>query len=348
MDSCCSSNKRPVNGFFQNKLILAATGVVFLLALSLVVPVLVSFRGAFIGYARLMFLPLAAGLLAGGVIDHYIPREYISSVLAGGRKRHILLAVAWGFLMTLCSHGIIALTIQLYKKGAAPSSVIAFLMASPWANFPLTLMLAGFFGPVKAAFVIFSAIGSALITGLIFQVLERKGMIEVNPHMAGMTSGFDIPGDIRRRWNSRMHSPDRLAAFGEDLAGILRGTRDLAGMVVWWMIIGAGLASVISAYVPSSFFHQFMGKSVAGMLGTLAAATAVETCSTCTSPVAFEIYRQTGAFGNALIFLLAGAATNYSAIGLLWVNAGRRTALGLPLIAVPLVLFFGYLGNWLF
>ena len=38
--------------------------------------------------------------------------------------------------------------VALYKKGAAPSSVVAFLLASPWANFPLTLILIGFFGPV--------------------------------------------------------------------------------------------------------------------------------------------------------------------------------------------------------
>jgi uncharacterized membrane protein YraQ (UPF0718 family) len=52
--------------------------------------------------------------------------------------------------MSVCNHGILAIAMQLHKKGASTPAVIAFLLASPWANFPLTLMLIGFFGLVKA------------------------------------------------------------------------------------------------------------------------------------------------------------------------------------------------------
>jgi uncharacterized membrane protein YraQ (UPF0718 family) len=84
------------------------------------------------------------------------------------------------------------------------------------------------------------------------------------------------------------------------------------------------------------------------MFGTLFTATVMETCSEGTSPLAFEIYRQTGALGNALIFLLAGVATDYTEIGLLWTNAGRRTALWMPAICVPFIFLFGIIGNLLF
>jgi uncharacterized membrane protein YraQ (UPF0718 family) len=276
------------------------------------------------------------------MIDYYIPREYVSHILAGKRKRSVIYAVLWGFLMTLCCHGILALAVQLYKKGASPSAVVAFLLASPWANFPLTLMLVGFFGFLKAGYIILSAIVVALITGWIFQVLEARGMVDKNPNTMDIALDFNIGEDVKKRMS--VYKFD----LGREFKGIVRGIGELAEMVLWWILLGMSLAAAAGAYIPSHFFHQFMGKSFGGMTMTLAFAAVVETCSEGSSPLAFEIYRQTGAVGNALVFLMAGVATDYTEIGLLWVNAGRRTALWMPAIAVPLILFFGYLANRLF
>jgi hypothetical protein len=42
---------------------------------------------------------------------------------------------------------------------------------------------------------------------------------------------------------------------------------------------------------------------------------------------------------------MAGVVTDYTEIGLLWTNIGKRTAIWLPIIAVPQVLLLGYLFN---
>ncbi len=341
MSDCCAV-KKPRASWMTNKLFLLAVGILFVLAVSYYIPFLAAFRHAFVAYGRIVFWPLLLGLLLGGVIDYYVPREYVSSVLAGRRKRSIIYAVAWGFLMTLCSHGILALAVQLYKKGAAPSSVVAFLLASPWANFPLTLMLVGFFGWTKALFIIFSAIVIALVTGWSFQVLEKKGMVEVNPHTVERDEALDLWADIKKRTQAYRFD------FLIDGRGVLKGMSDLAEMVLWWILLGMVMAAAAGAYIPPHFFHQFMGNSIGGMFGTLLTATVMETCSEGTSPLAFEIYRQTGALGNALIFLLAGVATDYTEIGLLWTNAGRRTAMWMPAICVPLIFLFGMIGNVFF
>jgi uncharacterized membrane protein YraQ (UPF0718 family) len=78
---------------------------------------------------------------------------------------------------------------------------------------------------------------------------------------------------------------------------------------------------------------------------TLALATIIEVCSEGSSPLAFEIYRQTGALGNSFTFLMAGVATDYTEIGLLWANVGRRVALWLPLVSVPQVILLGFIFN---
>ncbi|NLE65528.1 MAG: hypothetical protein GX606_06405, partial [Elusimicrobia bacterium] len=211
MASCCDKDKKP--GLLSNTLFWAAFAAGILIVLSFFIPFFEAFRGSFFGYARIVAGPLALGLLIGGIIDHYVPREYVSFVLAGRRKRNIVYAVLWGFLMTVCSHGILAIAVQLYRKGAAPSSVVAFLLASPWANFPLTLMLIGFFGPAKAALIILSAILTALLTGWIFQILETKGLIEKNPNTLDVAGGFSVLTDFRKR----------LAAYRLDLAAEVRG-----------------------------------------------------------------------------------------------------------------------------
>jgi len=80
---------------------------------------------------------------------------------------------------------------------------------------------------------------------------------------------------------------------------------------------------------------------------TLGLATIIEVCSEGSSPLAFEIYRQTQALGNSFVFLMAGVATDYTEIGLLWTNVGRRTAMWLPVITVPQVVALGYMMNTL-
>jgi len=134
---------------------------------------------ALLDYFHLIWWAVLLGLLIGGIIDFLVPSSYIQKYLSQHRKRTIIYSVAFGFLMSACSHGILAIAIELYKKGANTSSVVAFLLASPWANLPITVLLFGFFG-VKALFIVLSAVIIAIITGLIFQVLERNAVASLS------------------------------------------------------------------------------------------------------------------------------------------------------------------------
>ena len=140
---------------------------------------------------------------------------------------------------------------------------------------------------------------------------------------------------------------DRLKNFDarRSLRGVAAGSISLANMVLWWILIGVAAAALIAAYVPEHWFMRFLGPDFLGLGVTLAFATVLEVCSEGTSPVAFEIYKQVGVLGNPFVFLLAGVATDYTEIGLLWSNVGRRTAILLPVITVPQILLLGYLLN---
>lgn len=296
---------------------------------------------SFYDYVKMIWLAIIVGLLLGGFIDHFIPRKYISKYLAQHKKRTIFYSVGLGFLMSACSHGILAISMELYKKGASTPAVIAFLLASPWANLPITIILFGFFG-IKALLFVGFAIIIAIITGLIYQMLDRKGLIECGKHTVEVEEDFSILKDIKRRWKEYEFSIKNLK---NDAISVLKGSWELAKMVLWWILIGMFLASVARAYIPQDFFINYMGATLLGLVVTLILATIIEICSEGTSPLAFEIFRQTGAFGNAFVFLMAGVATDYTEIGLIWSNIGKRAALWLPIITVPQIIILGCLFN---
>ncbi len=284
------------------------------------------------------------GLIFGGMIEYYVPREYISHILAKPRKRTIFYSVILGFFMSACSHGILALSIELHKKGASNPAVVAFLLASPWANLTLTIMLIGFFG-LKAFYIIILAIVIAIITGLIFQVLERKNLIETNDNIAETKGDFSIIDDIKKRFKEYKFS---IQSLKSDIKGVYNGAISLGNMILWWILIGMGMASLAGAYIPSHVFTNYMGPTMLGLIVTLILATIIEVCSEGSAPMAFEIFRQTGALGNSFVFLMAGVVTDYTEIGLLWHNVGRRVAIWLPIITVPQVILLGIIANLIF
>ncbi len=329
---CCHTG----GDWYKEKFWIVTFIVIAVLVVSHLVPFLNPVLDAFVDYLQIIWWAVLLGLFLGGVIDRFVPDEYVAKFLSKPKKTTIFNAAILGFLMSACSHGILAIAIQLYKKGASVPAVIAFLLASPWANLPITILLFGFFG-VKALLLIVAAVIIAIITGFVYQLLDKKGWIEKAPEV--IMRDFALKEDVKKRWQS--YSFD----FRKDVGGVLKGMWSLNKMVTWWILLGMLAASFVRAFVPTHLFHQYMGATFLGMVVVLIVATIIEVCSEGSSPLAFEIYNQTGAFGNSFVFLMAGVATDYTEIGLLWSNIGKKTALWLPVITVPQILVVGYLLN---
>ncbi len=347
-ESCCHET----NGHHKHKGKMLPVSMSTLAVLSLVAsvivsyafPVLEAFRGSVLMYLKYIWWAVLLGFFLGGLLERYVPREYISQLLASKKKRTILSSVFLGFLMSACSHGILALSMELHKKGASTPVVVSFLLASPWANLPITLMLVGFFG-AKALVIIFGALLVAFVTGVVFQFLEQKGLIEANPHTVMLETSYSIAADIQKRAKAHRFSAEGVV---KDAKIVWHGALALADMTLGWVILGIILSSLAGAFIPPELFHKYMGPSTLGLFATLGLATLLEVCSEGTAPLAFEIFKQTGAFGNALVFLMAGVATDVTEIGIVWSNVGRKAALWIPAIAVPQIVLLGYLANKLF
>src|SRR3989339_2286003 len=113
-DPTCKNNCEHKQPFYKNKLFIVAAVLAALVLASYIVPPLIPFREALLMYFGKIWWAILLGLTLGGAIDHYVPREYISFILASPGKRTIFYSVILGFFMSTCSHGILALAIQLH------------------------------------------------------------------------------------------------------------------------------------------------------------------------------------------------------------------------------------------
>lgn len=338
-DKTCHSCA-PATKWYKEKLFYVIVITLFFLGASYFISFLRPFYDTFMEYLRMIWWAILIGIFIGGIIDYMVPEQYVTRFLSRKRKRTILFATLFGFLMSACSHGILAIAVALHRKGASIPATVAFLLAAPWANLTITILLFGFFG-LKALWLIASAIFIAMITGLIFQVLEKNGLIEQSKKVV-IDENFSVGRDIKKRIRDfRFNFREGISALG----GIVKESWSLTKMVLWWILIGMILASAARTFVPTYIFQDYLGASFLGLVVTLVIATIIEVCSEGSSPMAFEIFRQTGAFGNSFVFLMAGVATDYTEIGLLWSNIGKKTALWTVLITVPQIIIFGLLFN---
>jgi uncharacterized membrane protein YraQ (UPF0718 family) len=295
----------------------------------------------YVHYLKKVMLPFLVGLLIGGFIDRFIPNEYIVTLLAGQRKRVIVRSTLLGFLASTCSHGCLALAIELYRKGASIPAVVSFLLASPWASMPLTLIILSLFG-LKGFAIVGSALVIAFVTGLIFQRLALRRLIESNPNVITVREDFSIRRDLAARWRAYPWTRQQLR---QDAGGVVRGMIPLGRMVLGWVQLGLVVSVLLGALVPHETFARFFGPSIGGLSVTLLAATVIEVCSEGTAPLAFELYRQTGALGNAFAFLMGGVVTDYTELAVFWSNIGRRTVLWMLVVTLPLVIGVGWVLN---
>ena len=118
-------------------------------------------------------------------------------------------------------------------------------------------------------------------------------------------------------------------------------------MVLLWVAVGFTLSALFGTLIPQDWWHRFLGPSILGLLVTLIFAAVIEVCSEGTAPLGVELYKQTGALGNAFGFLMGGVVTDFTELSVLWANLGRRTVFWLLAVTLPQIFLLGMLMNLL-
>jgi hypothetical protein len=286
-----------------------------------------------------MWWGLAIGVVFVGLLGR-IPRDLVMSVL-GHRDgfSSLFRATLAGVFLDLCSHGILAVGMKLYERGATPGQVMAFLLASPWNSFSLTLILFGLIGVGWTLLFILLSLVVGLVTGFVFDRLVSAGTLPANPNRDSLDPDArfaDLWQEFRGGWQFSFAGTGRLLREG------FSGAR----IVIRWGLFGILLASVIRAVVAPEQFADWFGASIAGLLLTTVAATIIEVCSEGTTPVAADIMNRADAPGNSFAFLMVGVSTDYTEImSIKETTRSWKLALFLPLVTLPQVLAIGVVLN---
>lgn len=310
--------------------------------LGLSIPYISTFAHHTIAIFDKMLWGIALGIVAVGIL-HRVPREYVMALLGRGDSfGGLVRAVLAGLLLDLCSHGILMVAAKLYERGASFAQILAFLVASPWNSFSLTLILIALIGLKWTLLFIAGSAAIALSAGYGALWLARAGKIPPNPNQPDFPEDFRIWEDLKKR----IRQPPACSAGSCLILSILADGWREGRMTLRWILFGALIAAAIQTFVPDDLFAAWFGPTLLGLGLTLIAATIIEVCSEGAAPIAADLITRAAAPGNAFTFLMAGVATDYTEIMVLrQITGSWKTALWLPILTVPQTLLLGWLMN---
>ena len=303
------------------------------------VPYGTSFATSIVALLHQMWHGILLGIIFVGILDS-VPKELVFSVLcSGGAISGIFRATAGGVLLDLCSHGILLIGMQLYRRGASLGQMMAFLIASPWNSLSLTVILWALVGLKWTVMVLGLSLVIAIFSGVFFDWLVARGVLPENPNSTDMEHHKGFFTELMLYVRGITYTP---LTFLKMLKTGLSESR----MILRWIFFGIVLAALIRTTVPLDLFSSVFGPTLLGLGATLIFATVLEVCSEGSIPVAADFLLRARAPGNMFAFLMTGVSTDYTEIMALRETTGRwKIAFFLPLVTVPQVVLVALLLN---
>ena len=254
------------------------------------------------------------GAAVAGVLHAVLPKDFVRRHLGRGRGS-VTKAVALGVPLPLCSCGVIPTGLGLRKDGASRGASVGFLISTPQTGVDSVLVSAAFLGWPFALF----KVGAAAVTGVVGGWLtDRAPSTPEAP-----TEPLNEPIAHSEAGRSK------LADAWEHGVDVLR--------TIWgWLLFGVLVSAILTVAVPASTYAALTGHGpLLAMLAMLLVSLPLYVCATASVPIAAALVAGGFPPGAALVFLMAGPATNLATIGAVYRSLGRR-ALGIYLSTIIL------------
>jgi uncharacterized membrane protein YraQ (UPF0718 family)/copper chaperone CopZ len=245
--------------------------------------------------------PLLGGLILAGLIHMLLPPGFIHKTLSRRGLPSVFKSVMVGVPMPLCSCGVVPTALGLRKEGASNGATTAFLISTPQTGVDSVLVSANFLGWPFAIFKVVTAFVTGILGGLLAEYADKPSSIAEN-HDGSYTP---VPRTFKEFWHYTVV--------------------DLYGAIEKWIIIGVLLAALITALTPDNYFADMaLTRGFTGMLLMLAISIPLYVCATGSVPIAASLVLAGMPLGTALVFLMAGPATNVATIGAIYRTLGLR------------------------
>ncbi len=250
-----------------------------------------------------VLLELAPWLLLGtsiaSALHVLLPADFVHRHLGGRGVGSVVKAVMLGVPMPLCSCGVIPAGLALKNDGASDGAAVGFLISTPQTGVDSILVSASFLG---WPFAVFKVVAAG-VTGIVGGVLTDLGDAAAPPGAPQPVAR--ARGGIREAWSY---------AVDELLYPIWR-----------WLVFGVLVSAAITAFVPpGALAGTVAGVGLAAMMGALLISLPLYVCATSSVPIAASLVHAGLPAGAALVFLMAGPASNVATIGAVHKAFGRR------------------------
>ena len=243
---------------------------------------------------------LLLGMLVSGLLHGLLPAGFIHRKLRG--PGGVLKAVALGVPLPLCSCGVVPAGIGLKRDGASDGAAVGFLISTPQTGVDSILLSASALGWPFALFKVFSAAVTGIAGGLLADAVQ-------------LTS---------RATAARSTSPAR----NEDhsFRGMLQHALEILRSIWFWLVLGVLVSAAIEIYLPTTVLGRIAGwGSIPAALVALSISLPLYVCAVASVPIAAALVSNGLPAGAALVFLMAGPATNVATIGSVYRTFGLRT-----------------------
>lgn len=261
-----------------------------------------------LGILNAMSPYLLLGFLIAGLLHVYIPKTTYRKYLSKKGFKSVFLSSLFGVPLPLCSCGVIPTAMSLKKEGASDGATVSFLISTPQTGVDSILASYGVLG---LPFAIIRPV-VALVVGVVGGMVVDK--------FSGSES--EVVEDSQCQSSCCAASPTKKLTFVDALKyGFVDMLQDLGA----WLTVGLVIAAAITAFVPSSIFEVLDNHYVLNILVVLLLSIPMYICSTGSIPIALSLLIKGISPGAALVFLMAGPATNVATLAVVKKVLGTRT-----------------------
>jgi uncharacterized protein len=227
--------------------------------------------------------------------------------------------------------------VSLRKQGASNGATTAFLISTPESGVDSISITYALLDPIMTIARPVVAFVTAAVAGITENFLDSDNeKTKIVPDLSCPVDGCCDGQSCTPEKHRRHHT------FFEKLAaGIRFALGDLWGDLAGWFLAGLVLAGLITVLIPAGILSKYLGPGLPAMLLMLVIGIPLYICATASTPIAAALILKGVSPGAALVFLLAGPATNMASLTVLTGVLGKRaTGIYLASIAVCAV-FFG-------
>lgn len=287
---------------------------------------------------------LSLGFLMAGVLHIFMNAQTIVKYLGKGRIKSVIYAALLGIPLPLCSCAVLPTTTSLKKQGANNGAAMSFLISTPETGVDSLAVTYALLDPIMVLFRPVAAFLTAVTAGVTenffgktYDETDKIFTPDLACKIDNCCDGKDCPPEI----HSRHHS------LGEKLyAGLRYGFGEILHDIAGWLLLGIATAGTISVLVPDDFMQTYLHGGVPAMLLMLIVGIPFYICATASTPIAAALILKGVSPGAALVFLLAGPATNAATISVVYgLFKKRATAIYLASIAFCSILMGLLLDN---